>query len=162
MKTSRLSGVEQVLVTVSHHTSFPTRSYSTCCCVQGTLHYQRHPDAPRRTEAWIQRVRISAMDYHCELAPPPPASAAQKNLLPPETTCLHHSLLLHRHGDVESGYPAIFSHGDMNSRLMEPMWEKTQVQTEAAGARVIAVDRSSSWVNGGAGRCAVFWHQCLC
>jgi pimeloyl-ACP methyl ester carboxylesterase len=39
------------------------------------------------------------------------------------------------------GFPVLFFHGNLNSRLFEPAWEKTQAQTEAARARLIAVDR---------------------
>ena len=37
-----------------------------------------------------------------------------------------------------SGFPILFMHGNLNSRLFEPAWAKTQSETSAAGARVIA------------------------
>merc|ERR1740117_1501302 len=40
-----------------------------------------------------------------------------------------------------AGFPILFFHGNLNSRLFEPAWDKTQAQTLQAGARVIAVDR---------------------
>jgi pimeloyl-ACP methyl ester carboxylesterase len=40
-----------------------------------------------------------------------------------------------------SGFPIIFTHGNLNSSKYMPSWAKTQAQTEAAGARLIAVDR---------------------
>ena len=40
-----------------------------------------------------------------------------------------------------AGYPIIFTHGVMNSRLFQPVWTDTQERTAAAGARLIAVDR---------------------
>ena len=42
---------------------------------------------------------------------------------------------------AENGFPIVFFHGNLNSRLFEPAWDATQAATEAAGARVIAVDR---------------------
>lgn len=39
------------------------------------------------------------------------------------------------------GIPVVFSHGNTNSRLFEPCWDKTQAITAAAGVRLIAVDR---------------------
>jgi hypothetical protein len=33
------------------------------------------------------------------------------------------------YGDVDHGYPVVFTHGVFNSRLFEPMWEKTQVKS---------------------------------
>ncbi|CAM9305450.1 unnamed protein product [Ectocarpus fasciculatus] len=39
-----------------------------------------------------------------------------------------------------SGYPVIFLHGNLNSRLFQPMWAATEAKSEAAGARVIAID----------------------
>ena len=40
-----------------------------------------------------------------------------------------------------TGFPIVFMHGNLNSRLFEPAWENTQSVTSQAGARVIAVDR---------------------
>lgn len=34
-----------------------------------------------------------------------------------------------------------FNHGNLNSRLFFPAWDKTEAVTKAAGVRVIAVDR---------------------
>ena len=45
------------------------------------------------------------------------------------------------YGDLEGGYPVLFFHGNMNSRMFWPAWEKTLDQTVDAGARVIALDR---------------------
>ena len=42
---------------------------------------------------------------------------------------------------LASGFPVIFTHGNLNSRLFEPAWEQSRAQAEAAGARVYAVDR---------------------
>jgi pimeloyl-ACP methyl ester carboxylesterase len=39
------------------------------------------------------------------------------------------------------GFPVFFAHGNLNSRLFLPAWDKTQEQTAAANARVISVDR---------------------
>ena len=39
------------------------------------------------------------------------------------------------------GFPIIFTHGNLNSRLFEAAWTKTAAQAEAAGARLVAVDR---------------------
>jgi len=40
-----------------------------------------------------------------------------------------------------NGFPVIFSHGNLNSRLYAPAWEKTEEVTKAANVRLIAVDR---------------------
>eukprot|EP00943_MAST-04B_sp_MAST-4B-sp1_P001552 g1552.t1 len=45
------------------------------------------------------------------------------------------------YGDIEHGYPVLFFHGNMNSKMFWPAWEKTLDQTKKAGARVIALDR---------------------
>ena len=45
------------------------------------------------------------------------------------------------YGDLKGGYPVLFFHGNMNSRMFWPAWEKTLDQTVDAGARVIALDR---------------------
>lgn len=45
------------------------------------------------------------------------------------------------YGDQTGGFPVIFAHGNLNSRLFEPSWEKTVAQTLGAGAHVIALDR---------------------
>ena len=50
------------------------------------------------------------------------------------------SLAWREYGDRE-GYPVLFAHGNLNSRLFQACWDREQVITEAAGARVIAVDR---------------------
>jgi pimeloyl-ACP methyl ester carboxylesterase len=40
------------------------------------------------------------------------------------------------------GFPVVFLHGNLNSRLFAPSWGKTEEETAAAGCcRVIAVDR---------------------
>eukprot|EP01062_Namystynia_karyoxenos_P045600 TRINITY_DN33914_c0_g1_i1.p2 TRINITY_DN33914_c0_g1~~TRINITY_DN33914_c0_g1_i1.p2 ORF type:complete len:276 (+),score=67.53 TRINITY_DN33914_c0_g1_i1:90-917(+) len=39
------------------------------------------------------------------------------------------------------GYPVVFLHGTLNTRLFQPAWEKTGEVTAQAGVRVIAVDR---------------------
>eukprot|EP01065_Artemidia_motanka_P013012 TRINITY_DN17176_c0_g1_i2.p2 TRINITY_DN17176_c0_g1~~TRINITY_DN17176_c0_g1_i2.p2 ORF type:complete len:288 (+),score=99.11 TRINITY_DN17176_c0_g1_i2:39-866(+) len=39
------------------------------------------------------------------------------------------------------GFPVIFLHGCLNSRLFQPAWERTDELTAAAGARVLALDR---------------------
>jgi len=39
------------------------------------------------------------------------------------------------------GYPVFFFHGNLNSRLFQACWDKEQEITEAADARLIAVDR---------------------
>ena len=40
-----------------------------------------------------------------------------------------------------TGIPVFFLHGNLNSRLFQAMWSATEEKTEAAGARVIAIDR---------------------
>jgi len=45
------------------------------------------------------------------------------------------------YGDLVNGYPIFFLHGNLNSRLFTPTWERTDADTSAAHARVIAVDR---------------------
>ena len=39
------------------------------------------------------------------------------------------------------GFPIVFAHGNLNSSLLEPAWQKTARQAENAGARVLALDR---------------------
>ena len=39
------------------------------------------------------------------------------------------------------GFPVVFLHGNLNSRLFAPSWGKTEVETMAAGCRIIAIDR---------------------
>jgi pimeloyl-ACP methyl ester carboxylesterase len=41
----------------------------------------------------------------------------------------------------EGGFPIIYLHGTLNSRLFTPVWAKTDELTVQAGARVIALDR---------------------
>jgi pimeloyl-ACP methyl ester carboxylesterase len=41
----------------------------------------------------------------------------------------------------KDGFPIIFQHGNMNSSLFAPAWLKTVEQAEAAGARILSVDR---------------------
>ena len=43
-------------------------------------------------------------------------------------------------GDLH-GLPVFFNHGNLNSRLFAPAWDKTESVTKEAGVRVIAVDR---------------------
>jgi pimeloyl-ACP methyl ester carboxylesterase len=43
-------------------------------------------------------------------------------------------------GDPQ-GYPILFMHGNLNSRLFSPCWETTQDTTHKCGARVFALDR---------------------
>lgn len=50
------------------------------------------------------------------------------------------TLAYRRYGSPD-GFPVFFFHGNLNSRLFEAAWEKTQAQSAAAGADVIAVDR---------------------
>jgi pimeloyl-ACP methyl ester carboxylesterase len=50
------------------------------------------------------------------------------------------SLCWREYGQQE-GFPIIFLHGTLNSRLFSPVWAKSDAVTTAAGARVIAVDR---------------------
>mmetsp|Transcript_4161 Transcript_4161/g.6104 ORF Transcript_4161/g.6104 Transcript_4161/m.6104 type:complete len:281 (+) Transcript_4161:250-1092(+) len=45
------------------------------------------------------------------------------------------------YGDLENGFPVIFAHGNMNSRMFEPCWGKTDAMTKEANIRLIAVDR---------------------
>lgn len=40
-----------------------------------------------------------------------------------------------------NGFPVIFLHGNLNSRLFAPSWSATEEDSEAAGCRVIAIDR---------------------
>ena len=42
---------------------------------------------------------------------------------------------------VAEGFAVIFSHGNLNSRLFEAAWDKTDAITKEAGVRLIAVDR---------------------
>lgn len=58
-----------------------------------------------------------------------------------ECTLVDGRTLAYRQYGVPDGFPVFFFHGNLNSRLFEPAWEKTEAQTVAAGARVIAVDR---------------------
>eukprot|EP00419_Tripos_fusus_P034461 CAMPEP_0172769864 /NCGR_PEP_ID=MMETSP1074-20121228/187449_1 /TAXON_ID=2916 /ORGANISM="Ceratium fusus, Strain PA161109" /LENGTH=304 /DNA_ID=CAMNT_0013605513 /DNA_START=31 /DNA_END=946 /DNA_ORIENTATION=- len=51
------------------------------------------------------------------------------------------ALAWREYGDLDLGFPIFYFHGNLNSRLFQPMWSDTQEQTAAAGARVIAVDR---------------------
>jgi len=44
-------------------------------------------------------------------------------------------------GAIQQGFPVIFSHGNLNSRLFEPVWGNTDAVTNEAGVRLIAVDR---------------------
>ena len=57
------------------------------------------------------------------------------------------------YGDVENGYPVLFFHGNMNSKMFWPAWEKTLEQTKEAGARVIALDRP------GYGKTSFVWEK---
>ena len=45
------------------------------------------------------------------------------------------------YGKVPDGFPILFLHGNVSSRLFEPVYEQTDAETIAAGARVIAFDR---------------------
>mmetsp|Transcript_7159 Transcript_7159/g.8224 ORF Transcript_7159/g.8224 Transcript_7159/m.8224 type:complete len:284 (+) Transcript_7159:74-925(+) len=49
-------------------------------------------------------------------------------------------LCFREYGDP-SGFPVIFAHGNLNSRLFAPAWEKTEALTCEAKVRLIAVDR---------------------
>jgi pimeloyl-ACP methyl ester carboxylesterase len=42
---------------------------------------------------------------------------------------------------LATGFPVFYMHGNLNSSLFMPAWERTQDLTAAAGARLIAVDR---------------------
>jgi pimeloyl-ACP methyl ester carboxylesterase len=55
----------------------------------------------------------------------------------PQASCLLLTCFFAAHLQV----PVFFMHGNLNSRLFMPSWEKTHEQTVAAGARVIALDR---------------------
>eukprot|EP00937_MAST-01D_sp_MAST-1D-sp2_P000680 g680.t1 len=62
----------------------------------------------------------------------------------PCTRCLLRDgrhLAFREYGDTTHGFAVLFFHGNLNSRLFTPAWAATQAQTEAAGARLIAVDR---------------------
>jgi pimeloyl-ACP methyl ester carboxylesterase len=50
------------------------------------------------------------------------------------------TLAWREYGDPK-GFPVVFTHGVFNSRLFQPVWDKTDQITSNAGARVIAVDR---------------------
>jgi pimeloyl-ACP methyl ester carboxylesterase len=50
-------------------------------------------------------------------------------------------LLAWREYGDKLGFPIIFMHGNLNSRLFTPVWGETQDITASAGARIIAVDR---------------------
>lgn len=39
------------------------------------------------------------------------------------------------------GFPVVFLHGNLNSRLFAPSWGKTEEDTAGAGCKIIAVDR---------------------
>jgi len=43
--------------------------------------------------------------------------------------------------DYGSGFPIVFCHGNLNSRLLQPSWGNTEDDAAGAGARVLAVDR---------------------
>eukprot|EP01062_Namystynia_karyoxenos_P046018 TRINITY_DN34339_c0_g1_i1.p2 TRINITY_DN34339_c0_g1~~TRINITY_DN34339_c0_g1_i1.p2 ORF type:complete len:323 (+),score=97.74 TRINITY_DN34339_c0_g1_i1:84-971(+) len=45
------------------------------------------------------------------------------------------------YGDTASGFPVLFFHGNLNSRLFAAEWGRTAAVTAEAGARVIAVER---------------------
>jgi pimeloyl-ACP methyl ester carboxylesterase len=45
------------------------------------------------------------------------------------------------YGKTSGGYAVVFAHGNLNSSLLQPSWDKTNDQTESAGARVLALDR---------------------
>lgn len=49
--------------------------------------------------------------------------------------------LEYREYGTPDGFPVLFFHGGLNSRLFEPAWERTEAATKTTGARVIAVDR---------------------
>lgn len=68
--------------------------------------------------------------------------------------------LAYREYGTPSGYPVLFFHGNLNTRLYSPMWAETESATDAAGARLIAVDRPG--VGGSdphAGRTYATWAQ---
>jgi len=50
------------------------------------------------------------------------------------------TLAWREYGDP-SGFPIVYTHGVFNSRLYQPVWDKTDQITREAGARVLAVDR---------------------
>lgn len=49
-------------------------------------------------------------------------------------------LAFSQYGDP-NGYPVLYMHGNLNSRLFRPSWDKTQDISSKCGARVIAFDR---------------------
>lgn len=49
--------------------------------------------------------------------------------------------LAYRTYGAADGAPVVFCHGNMNSSLFEPAWEKTGAAAVAAGARIFAPDR---------------------
>ena len=51
------------------------------------------------------------------------------------------NLCYREYGALEGGFPVIFAHGNLNSRLFSPRWDKTDSETKEAGIRLIAVDR---------------------
>jgi len=63
------------------------------------------------------------------------ASTASKIILRDGRTLAYRTI------GAPAGHPIIFTHGNLNSRLFHPAWEKTDAQTCAANAHVIAVDR---------------------
>jgi len=42
---------------------------------------------------------------------------------------------------LADGFPIVFSHGNLNSRLFAPSWDMTDAITKKTGVRLIAVDR---------------------
>uniref|UniRef100_A0A7S1IVZ9 AB hydrolase-1 domain-containing protein n=1 Tax=Eutreptiella gymnastica TaxID=73025 RepID=A0A7S1IVZ9_9EUGL len=49
--------------------------------------------------------------------------------------------LAFREYGADLGLPIIFTHGNLNSRLFEPVWDLTQEMTANTGVRIVAVDR---------------------
>lgn len=50
-------------------------------------------------------------------------------------------LAYREYGDVRGGFPVLFFHGNLGSRVYAAAWDKEAAETVAAGARVIAIDR---------------------
>ena len=51
------------------------------------------------------------------------------------------TLAWREYGAVDSGWPCVFFHGNLNSRMLRPAWGQTASAASSAGVRIIAVDR---------------------
>ena len=88
------------------------------------------PPTPPGSYAPPRATPGAAMDVEA------PAAAAA-----PSVSLRDGRMLAYREYGEPSGVPVIFFHGNGNSRLHEPMFEKSQQATADAGVRLIAVDR---------------------